>query len=191
MVGDLRNRIELLDFVESNGVNSALELGVFRGEYSQSILERTGISKLYLVDPWAGTGMRQQWNGEEAYGQVQRRLRPFGNRVELLRMTGDEADSQFLGLVTTFDFIYIDGDHSYEGIVKDLEQAVRKVKPDGWIVCNDYTIFSPIENTKYGVYRAVNELCLEHDWEIVYMGLHRWGYHDVALRRRQVGADGS
>jgi len=36
---------------------------------------------------------------------------------------------------------------------------------------------------KYGVYRAVNELCLRQGFEIVFLGLHPWGYHDVALRK--------
>ena len=83
----------------------------------------------------------------------------------------------------SFDFIYIDGDHTYDGVVKDLAQAARKIKEDGWIVCNDYTIYSPLEQTKYGVYRAVNEFCLEHGYEIIYLGLHPWSYHDVALKK--------
>ncbi len=83
----------------------------------------------------------------------------------------------------TFDFIYVDGDHSYAGVVKDLEVAKAKIKPDGWIVCNDYTLYSPVEKICYGVYRAVNELCWKDGFEIVYLGLHPWGYHDVALRR--------
>ena len=85
----------------------------------------------------------------------------------------------------SFDFIYIDGDHSYEGAVRDLEQAARKIKDDGWIVCNDYTIYSPLEKSKYGVYRAVNEFCLKHGYEIAYLALHQWSYHDVALRKMQ------
>ena len=83
-----------------------------------------------------------------------------------------------------FDFIYIDGDHSYNGVVKDLEQSAWKIKDDGWIVCNDYTIYSPLEKIKYGICRAVNEFCLNHGFEIVFLGLHPWGYHDVALRKR-------
>ena len=83
----------------------------------------------------------------------------------------------------SFDFIYIDGDHSYDGVVKDLDQAARKIKDDGWIVCNDYTLYSPLEQIYYGVYRAVNEFCFKHGFEIVYLGLHPWGYHDVALRK--------
>jgi hypothetical protein len=66
---------------------------------------------------------------------------------------------------------------------KDLSQAVKKIKKDGYIVCNDYTAYSPLENCKYGVNRAVNEFCLQHDYEIIFLGLHKWGYHDVALRQ--------
>jgi len=94
--------------------------------------------------------------------------------------------STLLGMLPDrhFDFIYIDGDHSYNGVVKDLEQSARKIKDDGWIVCNDYTVYSPLEKTKYGVYRAVNEFCLNQGFEIIFLGLHPWGYHDVALRKR-------
>ena len=112
----------------------------------------------------------------------------FASAIESGRVELHEGDSStLLGTLPDrhFDFIYIDGDHSYNGIVKDLAQAARKIKHDGWIVCNDYTIYSPLEKTKYGVYRAVNELCLQQGFEIAYLGLHQWGYHDVALKRRQ------
>lgn len=81
-----------------------------------------------------------------------------------------------------FDFIYIDGDHSYHGVRADLLAAVDKIKETGYIACNDYTIYSPLEQIKYGVSRAVNEVCLDFGFEIVYMGLHYWGYHDVVLK---------
>jgi pyruvate-formate lyase-activating enzyme len=84
-----------------------------------------------------------------------------------------------------FDMIYVDGDHMYEGVKKDLEQARRKIKLDGYILCNDYTVYSPMEAVKYGIPRAVNELCLDHNYEIVALALHRWGYHDVALRSKR------
>jgi hypothetical protein len=82
------------------------------------------------------------------------------------------------------DFIYIDADHSYASVVRDLEQAALKIKEGGWIVCNDYTVYSPLEGALYGVCRAVNEFCLQRGYEIRYLGLHRWGYHDVALKKR-------
>lgn len=100
---------------------------------------------------------------------------------------GDSAEMMAAMPDRHFDFIYIDGDHSYTGVVRDLEQAALKIKSDGWIVCNDYTVFSPLEGIKYGVCRAVNEFCLRSGYEIIYLALHPWGYHDVALRKRPDG----
>lgn len=83
-----------------------------------------------------------------------------------------------------FDWLYIDGDHSYSGVKRDMAQAIRTVKRDGFLVFNDYTIWSPLEVRNYGVLKAVNELVNAGEWEFVYLALHPWGYHDVALRRR-------
>jgi hypothetical protein len=83
-----------------------------------------------------------------------------------------------------FDWLYIDGDHSYEGVNRDIAVACRKVKRDGILVFNDYAIWSPLEVCNYGVLKAVNELVNGGEWEFLYIALHPWGYHDAALRRR-------
>ena len=38
----------------------------------------------------------------------------------------------------TVDFVYIDGDHSYNGFMKDFEESLRIIKDDGWIAGHDY-----------------------------------------------------
>jgi hypothetical protein len=88
-----------------------------------------------------------------------------------------------------FDWLYIDGDHSYGGITRDIAQAVRTVKREGVLVFNDYTVWSPLEVCNYGVLKAVNELVNGGEWEFLYLALHPWGYHDVALRRRGGGSN--
>ena len=84
-----------------------------------------------------------------------------------------------------FDFIYIDADHSYQGVKRDIQSATSKVKEDGFLIFNDYTYWSPVECSRYGVIQAVNELCLAEDWEVVYFALAPHMYCDVALRRLQ------
>jgi hypothetical protein len=83
-----------------------------------------------------------------------------------------------------FDWIYIDADHSYEGVKKDINKSKTKVKRDGLLVFNDYTPWSVAELIPYGVPKAVNEFCIANNWEIIYFALDSYfGYHDVAIRR--------
>jgi len=79
--------------------------------------------------------------------------------------------------------VYIDADHSYAGVKRDIAVAKEKVKPDGMLVFNDYTLWSPLELMEYGVVHAVNELCLNEDWELMYFAFQRHMYCDVALKR--------
>jgi len=82
-----------------------------------------------------------------------------------------------------FDWIYIDGDHSYEGVTRDIHVARTRVKSDGLLIFNDFTLWSPAECCDYGVPYAVCEFAEQHAWNFVYFALHPHCYHDVALRR--------
>lgn len=83
-----------------------------------------------------------------------------------------------------FDVIYIDGDHSYAGVRRDAEVAARKLKRDGMLWFNDFTIWSPAEMQDYGVPYVISELCYSGEWEITTLALHPLFYNDVVLRRR-------
>lgn len=85
----------------------------------------------------------------------------------------------------SFDWIYVDGDHSYEGVKRDADVAERKIRKTGTLIFNDYTIWSPLEMTDYGTVPVVNAIISRDDWEIVYLALHPLMYCDIAIRRRQ------
>lgn len=38
----------------------------------------------------------------------------------------------------SIEFVFIDGDHSYEGIKRDVEAWLPKIRPGGWIAGHDY-----------------------------------------------------
>ena len=63
----------------------------------------------------------------------------------------------------TISVIYIDADHSYEGVKKDIEAWFPKVVPEGIVAFHDYETFSPT----YGVKRAVQEFCNKHNYQII------------------------
>lgn len=83
----------------------------------------------------------------------------------------------------SFDWLYIDGDHSLAGVERDIAQATRKVKPGGTLVFNDYVLWSILECVDYGVVPAVNALLCSGEWRIVYLALHPLMYCDLAITR--------
>jgi hypothetical protein len=97
---------------------------------------------------------------------------------------GDSSSNLSVMPDNYFDWIYIDADHSYEGVFRDADQAQRKIKRDGFLVFNDYTMWSYLEMEPYGVVQNVNNLCREAGFEMTHFAFHPWGHHDVAIARR-------
>ncbi len=141
-----RARVNVLRHFRPGG--TGVEIGVFRGDYSRRILDVAKPAKLYLVDPWqnsddptlreasyaAGSsndmpslyeGVRGRFAAEIASGQV-----------ELCRGSSSDVMSRFDD--ESLDFVYIDGDHRYEGALVDMEMALAKVVPVGIIALDDY-----------------------------------------------------
>jgi len=141
----IKDRLALLDVVHARGARVAVEIGTYAGEYAEAILQRTGVDVLYCVDPWAGTGMRQNWDGDEMYARVRTRLAPYGNRVILWRMTSMEAaevlarrELDSSSDCTLFDFIYIDGLHDYVHAREDAATWRHFVREGGILAGHDY-----------------------------------------------------
>jgi hypothetical protein len=150
----------------------AAEIGVQTGRFSRSILNICRPSKLHLIDIDLHSFSIQEQFKSEIDAEVVHLHE--GDSSTILR---DFPDGYF-------DFIYVDGDHIYQGVKRDTEVAKHKIKENGILIFNDYTYWSPAECMQYGVIQAVNELCLEEDWEVIYFALAHYMYCDVAIQRR-------
>jgi predicted O-methyltransferase YrrM len=82
-----------------------------------------------------------------------------------------------------FDWIYIDTDHSYRTTKLELEKYSLKVKPGGIIAGHDYIIGGWNRVVRYGVIEAVNEFCVTHHWEMIYLSLERSISPSFAIRK--------
>ena len=81
-----------------------------------------------------------------------------------------------------FDWIYIDADHSYRGVIRDANAAASKVKPGGFLVFNDFAHIDPHLGA-YGVHRAVVEFAVIREWSFAWFAYDPSALYDVALRR--------
>jgi len=63
----------------------------------------------------------------------------FGFKGELLFLVGDSKDPEIRSVLHqyTFDFIHIDGDHTTEGCLRDLELCWPLLTNDGYIIVHD------------------------------------------------------
>jgi hypothetical protein len=160
-------RNDLLNIMGKNLV--VCEIGVFKGDFSKIMLDTLSPKELHLIDIFNGMmcsgdkdGNDIIWtNLDEEYINVKNMFSNYKNVYIHKGFSYDILDS-FED--NHFDMIYIDGDHSYNGVKTDLNSAFLKVKNGGLICGHDY-ISSKFE----GVVRAVDEFCNEHNLEIKYL----------------------
>jgi predicted O-methyltransferase YrrM len=149
------------------------EVGVQQGLFSGHLLRTTDPARLHLIDIDLSQLRRVETGLEDA----------IASDIVVLH-EGDSATVLSSFPDATFDWLYIDGDHSLRGVRRDIEAAVPKLKADCLLYFNDYTKFSPLEDAEYGVMEAVNELILrDDDFRVVALALHGLGYFDIALAR--------
>lgn len=163
------NREAILQQMKKGGITA--EVGVQEGHFSSEILQLCQPEKLHLID----FGLTHYDIGQKFKSEIN------SGRVMLHESDSSVAINNFPDAY--FDFIYIDADHSYQGVKRDIQAAKTKVKEDGFLIFNDYTYWSPSECINYGVIQAVNELCVQENWEMIYFALAGYMYCDVALRR--------
>jgi hypothetical protein len=85
--------------------------------------------------------------------------------VEIVRKSSHDAAALFKD--ETFDFIYVDADHSFDAVYNDLVLYEPKLKRGGMFVGNDYLASrKPIHN-HYGVIPAVTHFCKVYGYQIV------------------------
>ncbi|WP_374441017.1 class I SAM-dependent methyltransferase [Stella sp.] len=162
--GNLQRRL-LLDLLPRGGVGA--EIGVYKGGFSQQLLQVANPRRLHLIDPWKvfdDPRYRASWYGTAvARGQAEMDAIHEGVRQQFARRIADgsvvierstsaEASGRFPN--DYFDWVYIDGDHTYEAVRDDLRLYLPKVRPGGFIAGDDYALGNWWGD---GVVRAVHE----------------------------------
>lgn len=85
------------------------------------------------------------------YSQFAREtLQPFIANGRLRLIEGSSWDELAKFPEGFFSWIYIDASHFLENVRRDLAIARSRVRVGGYLVGNDYTIWSPFEATPYG-----------------------------------------
>jgi len=170
-----QNRQEMFRFFCDKITNpTLLEIGVFKGDFLNFIIENCKFNHIDAVDLFDGIGCSADVDGNsmiycdlnENYLNLNKKYEYIEN-VKIHKFNSiDFLKNQF---DNKYDIIYIDGDHSYEGVKNDLINSFHKIKNGGYIMGHDYE--TNTEKTKniydFGVKRAVDEFCIKYKQKIL------------------------
>lgn len=133
----------ILDHLPINSVG--LEIGVWKGEFSEVILDKLSPKLFYMVDPWkymenysdrwyGGTWATSQKDMDNIFEEI---CLKFKNQpVKIIRDFSDNLLNHIPE--ETLDWVYIDGNHDYEFVLNDLTISKKLLKHNGLIVGDDY-----------------------------------------------------
>ncbi len=171
----------------------ALEIGVFEGQSALWLLEHvlTEPGDRYIgIDPWVIDNMsaRKFPRNEVGYSRIaaveqlaHRTLAPFGPKARLIKGNSQLvlADPQFVGLFRpeSFDFVYVDGDHTFAGVSADTAAAWRLTRTGGILAWDDYQTRIPARAK--GIRTVVDGFLRDHASEIEVL----WHDYQVGVRR--------
>jgi|AntRauTorcE11897_2_1112592.scaffolds.fasta_scaffold01629_5 predicted O-methyltransferase YrrM len=140
-----------------------LEIGTYKGASSLLMCHREN-TKVVTVDRGKPIPMDLVRDNFNKYNP-----RPENSPTQII---GDSHSSQTFKIVEEetngeVDILFIDGDHSEKGVIKDFELYSPLIKKGGFIVFDDY------EDAKHSpeVKPTVNNLMAKHydDWEIMFL----------------------
>jgi hypothetical protein len=168
---NIKDRSFLLDYLPEQSVGA--EIGVWKGGFTKQILEAVNPKELFLIDPyayqpsytsaWYGKPELDQGKMDAIFEETKTNLEAISDDVNLHFLREDSTKAHQKINEETLDWVYIDGNHTYEFVKKDLLNFYPKVKVGGYITGDDYGLQGWWDN---GVKKAVDEFIQENTDQI-------------------------
>ena len=143
-------------------------IGISFGYGEEYVLENVSLKKLFMIDPYTHYDFSamtpELW--EEQYNHAKEKFGGLQN-ADLWRVSSEAASRLIAD--GSLDFVYIDGNHFYPAVKKDIELWWPKVRVGGVMGGHDYSDVPPetkvddllytfaIDGVHYGVIKAVRE----------------------------------
>lgn len=133
-----------------------VEIGSYCGG-STVVIARTAARRaagacVFAIEPFSAEGPRYQRNYESLFDANVADW-GVGATIQKIKKTSEAAAAAW---TRPIDFLYIDGDHRYDAVVRDIRNFVPFVREGGVFAFHDY------KPGKDGVRRAVDELVAPH-----------------------------
>ena len=141
-LSDLDSIYELVNHLPEN--SNILEIGCFLGSVTCTIKEACNNSNLYCVDIWSDethNSYMQGYDRKVIKKDITSNLETWRSNTNHLTNTYMyQMNSMAAEFDTKFDFIFLDGDHTYNNVRAELIKYSKYLKPNGYIAGHDYGV---------------------------------------------------
>ena len=151
--------------INKNRFSTVVEVGIGYGLHAKELLKNSCLEKLYLIDPMCYypndsfsrdimTTIPEKPGNQfnELFELINKELSPWNSRYEWLRIPSLEVTNAQIA-DGSVDCVFVDGDHSYSAVKKDLAFWWKKIRVGGMLLGDDYWMSD--------VSRAVHEFATE------------------------------
>lgn len=133
-------RKQLAELFHDLDFKLGVEIGVAAGVFSEIMMEANPGVELYGVDPYIKHDGYVDYQLASTFTKLENeahsRLDRFGNFYHFIKALSMEALDKFED--GELDFVYLDGDHSFESVVADIAGWTKKLKKGGIISGHDF-----------------------------------------------------
>ncbi len=154
-----------------------LEIGVHYGANLLSVCDtyaRHPESRVVAVDPWEDYDDYPEYKGtqDSTYATFLQNVERSGHKDKIEVVRGYSRDVVPTYEDSSFDIIYIDGNHEPEYVLEDAVLSFRKLKPGGYMIFDDFGVGGPdltqrgIEGFCHGFHKRIVQLAL-HDCQLI------------------------
>ena len=159
-------------------IENLLEIGSYEGRSAIFFANIFKKSKLFCVDTWSGSDEHENINFKSIEDNFDHNVNFLIKNQSLskFKMTSDNFFNQNN---KKFDFVYVDGDHSKDQVLKDLKNSWSFLNSNGFLLVDDY-MWWYYKDLKNNPAFAINNFIKDYSNQIKKMII----WHQVLIQKK-------
>jgi hypothetical protein len=126
-----------------------LEIGSFEGYSSLYFLENFPYSTVTCVDMWKNNEEQKEFDLSKIEISFDKNTHKYKNNLKKYKQSSDQFFKNTNDIINYYDIIYVDGDHYYETVFRDVMNSFKALKVGGIMILDDFI--------GYNFYKKYNE----------------------------------
>lgn len=115
-----------------------LEIGSFEGYSALYFLKNFPYSTITCVDMWQNNEQQKKFNLSKVEINFDKNTKEYKDNLKKYKQSSDYFFKNTKNKLNYYDIIYVDGDHYYKTVFKDVINSFAALKIDGIMILDDF-----------------------------------------------------